>query len=123
MKIQELRGVEEDIIEEVSKQQDNSVVIEGSTLTEKLIQSRFIHKKIGKILIEIKNSMVTLMKVSKLYKPLSVRAAKFFYLIMDMVKLNNMYQFTHDWFKDFFQDFLNHCRWPSESNQKRTTES
>ena len=66
--------------------------------------------------------MIMLMKVSKLYKPLSVRAAKFFYLIMDLVKLNNMYQFTHEWFKEFFQDFLNNCRWPPGS-QKRNTES
>ena len=62
--------------------------------------------------------MIIMMKVSKLYKPLSIRAAKFFYLIMELVKLNNMYQFTHEWFKKFFQDFLNHCRW-----QKQTTES
>ena len=48
-------------------------------------------KSIGKSLIEIKNTMKILMRASKIYKPISVRAAKFFYLIADLVKLNNLY--------------------------------
>ena len=48
-------------------------------------------KQIGKSLMEIKNAMTILMRTAKIYKPVSVRAAKFFYLITDLVKLNNMY--------------------------------
>ena len=55
------------------------------------------------MLIEIKKSMDGLIKISKFYKPLTVRAAKFFFLSQDLVKLNPLYQFTHSWFKDFFQ--------------------
>ena len=97
-----LRDVEDSIITEVSKDQSTDAMIDAGILTEKLVQSRIMAKSIGKSLIEIKNAMTILMRTSKIYKPLSVRAAKFFYLCADLVKLNNMYQFTHEWFKDFF---------------------
>ena len=61
--------------------------------------------------MEIKNAMNLLMKTSKIYKPISVRAAKFFYLIADLVKLNNMYQFTHEWFFEFFRNLLAKFPW------------
>ena len=99
-----LRDVEDQIINEVSKNEDANKIIEANKLTEMLVSSRINAKNIGKSLMEIKNSMVHMMRVSRLYKPLSVRAAKFFYLIMDLSKLNNMYQFTHEWFKKFFAD-------------------
>ena len=97
-------------------------MIDAGILTEKLVQSRIFAKSIGKSLIEIKNSMTLLMRTSKIYKPVSVRAAKFFYLITDLVKLNNMYQFTHEWFFDFF---VNQCLrrfWPKcmqDTNQSK----
>ena len=98
----QLHDVEDVIIREVSKSQDVKSMIDAGILTEKLVQSRIIAKSIGKSLMEIKNAMTTLMRTSKIYKSISVRAAKFFYLIADLVKLNNMYQFTHEWFFDFF---------------------
>ena len=63
-------------------------------------------KSIGRSMMEIKNAMTILMRTSKIYKPISVRAAKFFYLISDLVKLNNMYQFTHEWFFEFFRNLI-----------------
>ena len=101
-----LREVEDVIIEEVSKEQDYEVIISSGILTDKLVMSRTHGKQIGKTTVCISNSMSQMMKKSKMYKSLSVRAAKYFYLIVDLVKLNNMYQFTHEWFKKFFQDFL-----------------
>ena len=86
-------------------------MIESGILTEKLVQSRIIAKQIGKSLMEIKNAMTILMRTSKVYKPLSVRAAKFFFLIADLVKLNNMYQFTHDWFLQFFAQQISKFNW------------
>ena len=68
-------------------------------------------KAIGKSLIEIKNAMTVLMRQSKIYKSLSVRAAKFFYMINDLKKLNSMYQFTHEWFINFFRGMLKKFRW------------
>ena len=70
-----------------------------------------MNKSIGKSLIEIKNSMTILMRQSTIYKPISVRAAKFFYLIADLHKLNNMYQFTHEWFLDFFKKLVKSFHW------------
>lgn len=66
-------------------------MIDNGILAEKLVQSRIIAKSIGKSLMHIKNSMTVLLQTSKIYKPISVRAAKFFYLITALVKLNNMY--------------------------------
>ena len=50
--------------------------------------------------------MKMLMRTSKLYKPISVRAAKFYYLVADLVKLSNMYQFTQEWFITFFKGVI-----------------
>ena len=107
----QLKAIEDVIIEEVTSDKDTKSVIEGGTLTEKLQQSRIMSKQIGKSLIEIKNAMTILMRTAKIYKPVSVRAAKFFYLISDLVKLNNMYQFTHEWFFSFFNQQLEKFPW------------
>ena len=90
----------------MSKDQDPKAMIDAGILTDKLVQSRIMAKQIGKSLIEIKNAMSLMMTTSKIYKPVSVRAAKFFYLISDLVKLNNMYQFTHEWFFTFFRNLV-----------------
>ena len=52
--------------------------------------------------MEINNSMKILMQISKIYKPVSQRASKYFFVAFDLVKINNMYQFTHEWFVGFF---------------------
>ena len=109
--IKSLRDVEDAIIEEVSRAQDPTLLIEEGILTDKLVQSRIFQKSIGKSLMEIKNAMTLLMRTSKIYKPISVRAANFFYLIADLSKLNVMYQFTHEWFFDFFRNLLARFPW------------
>ena len=86
-----MREVEDDIIQEVSQKQDYTTIISGGILTDKLVSSRTHAKMIGKTRVNINNSMTAMMKRSKMYKALSVRAAKYFYLIVDLVKLNNMY--------------------------------
>ena len=35
-----------------------------------------------------------------------MRAARFFFVSNDLVKLNSMYQFTHEWFLGFFKKLL-----------------
>ena len=65
---------------------------------EKLIESKQVTKATGRTLLEINNAMKILMNTSKVYKPLSMRAAKYFFLVNDLVKLNELYQFTHEWF-------------------------
>ena len=79
-----MRAVEDVIIAEVGKEQETKVMIDAGILTDKLVQSRIMAKSIGKSLMEIKNAMTILMRTSKIYKPVSVRAAKFFYLIADL---------------------------------------
>ena len=54
-------------------------------------------KQTGKTLLEIQNSMKLLMETSKLYRPVSARAAKFFFVANDLVKLN----------KELIIEFLN----------------
>ena len=39
----------------------------------------------------INNAMKQLMSTSKIYKPVSLRAARFFFVANDLVKLNHMY--------------------------------
>lgn len=46
------------------------------------------------------------MEQSKSYKFVSVRAAKFFFLAAEMVKINPMYQFTHEWFLEFIKSII-----------------
>ena len=70
------------------------------------MESRTVTKQTGKTLMEINNSMKLLMATSKLYKPVSQRASKFFFVANDLVKLNNMYQFTHEWFIGFFRQLV-----------------
>lgn len=97
-------------------------MIEAGVLTDKLVQSRVMQKSIGKSLMEIKNAMTMLMRTSKLYKPISVRAAKFFYLIADLSKLNNMYQFTHEWFFDFFRALVRKFPWRMYASSAKNKE-
>ena len=70
-------------------------------LIDKLIESRCMSKKIGKSLIEIRRAMEILMKTSQTYKPFTVRAARYFFIVQDLEKLNPLYQFTHKQFYDF----------------------
>ena len=66
--------------------------------------------------------MTILMNMSKIYKPVSVRAAKFFYLITDLVKLNNMYQFTHEWFFTFFRNMVQNYHFMRNENSSKVKE-
>ena len=71
-----------------------------------MTESRKISKIIGKQLLEINKAMKMLLETSKHYKPVSMRAARFFFVSNDLVKLNSMYQFTHEWFLGFFKKLL-----------------
>ena len=53
--------------------------------------------------MEINKAMKLLLETSKNYKPVSVRAARFFFVSNDLIKLNPMYQFTHSWFLSYFK--------------------
>jgi hypothetical protein len=72
--------------------------------------------------MEIKNAMTILMRTGKIYKPISVRAAKFFYLCADLVKLNTLYQFTHEWFFAFFLDLVRKFPWRTYANSPKNRE-
>ena len=104
--IKRLKTIEDDILEELKKNQPQEMLIKREHLIEKLMESRTVSKQTGKTLTEINNSMKILMQTSKLYKPVSQRAAKFFFVANDLVKLNNMYQFTHEWFISFFSKLV-----------------
>ena len=70
------------------------------------MESRKITGQTSKTLIEINCAMYTLIETSKMYKPVSQRAAKFFFIANELFKLNNMYQFTHEWFIGFFNKLV-----------------
>ena len=59
------------------------------------------------------------MRASKIYKPISVRAAKFFFMIADLVKLNNLYQFTHEWFLAIFVRLVREFPWSIYKNKEK----
>ena len=50
--------------------------------------------------------MDELVEVSKLYKSISMRAARYFFTATDLIKLNKMYLFTNEWFFTFFYKLL-----------------
>ena len=50
--------------------------------------------------------MKNLLIRSQAYKPLSIRAAKYFFVVNDMVKMNSLYQFTHEWFIEFYTEII-----------------
>ena len=82
------------------------------------MESRQVTKQTGKTLLEINHAMQVLLATSKMYKPVSTRAAKFFFVANDIVKLNNMYQFTHEWFISFFTKLVQETI-IDDSSQKR----
>ena len=104
--IRRLKGIEDEILEELTAGKPQDSLILDDFLIDKLLESRNVTKQTGKTLLEIQNSMKLLMETSKLYRPVSARAAKFFFVANDLVKLNNMYQFTHEWFIGFFGDLV-----------------
>ena len=71
-----------------------------------LLDIKSVSKKIGKSLIDINESMEQLVEVSKAYKSISMRAARFFFVSVDLIKLNSMYLFTREWFFSFFTKLL-----------------
>ena len=89
--IRRLKGIEDEILEELTEDKPQDSLILDDFLIEKLLESRNVTKQTGKTLLEIQNSMKLLMETSKLYRPVSARAAKFFFVANDLVKLNNMY--------------------------------
>ena len=95
------------------------MLIKREFLIEKLMESRTVTKQTGKTLMEINNSMKLLMQTSKLYKPVSQRAAKFFFVANDLVKLNNMYQFTHEWFISFFSELVSRTLIDDNTQKKK----
>ena len=59
-------------------------------------------------------------EVSSVYKPAADRVKQFFFLSMDLKKLNLMYVFTHEWFLSIFVEKVkdlhrteakNKCEW------------
>ena len=97
-------------------------MIDAGVLSEKLAQSRMLSKNIGKSLMEINNAMKKLIRTGTIYKPISVRAANFYYLIAELAKLDIMYQFTQEWFLEFFRELLVSFGWEAHCNvdHKRT---
>lgn len=95
------------------------MLIKREHLIEKLMESRTVTKQTGKTLMEINNAMKLLMTTSKMYKPVSMRAAKFYFVANDIVKLNNMYQFTHEWFIGFFTKLVSETIIDDTNKQKK----
>ena len=120
--IKRLKVIEDDILEELKKDQPPEQLIKRDTLIEKLMESRSVTKQTGKTLIEIKSAMKSLIETSEMYKPVSQRAAKFFFVANDLFKLNNMYQFTHEWFIGFFSKLVNETI-IDDTNEKKKLES
>ena len=102
----DLKNIEDKILYELTQPQYDDDLIARDILIEKLLDSKIISKKIGKGLIEIQNSMEELLEVSKMYKGISMRAARYFFISADLIKLNTMYLFTHEWFFSFFNKLL-----------------
>ena len=101
-----LKVIEDEILWELQRPQDQEELINKEILIGKLTTSRKISKIIGRQLLEINKAMKLLLEVSKSYKPVSMRAARFFFVSNDLVKLNSMYQFTHEWFLGFVKKLL-----------------
>ena len=51
-----------------------------------------------------------LIEVSKYYKGISIRAARYFFIATELIKLNSMYLFTDGWFFGFFAKLLNNYK-------------
>ena len=51
-----------------------------------------------------------LIEVSKYYKGISIRAARYFFIATELIKLNSMYLFTDGWFFGFFAKLLNNSK-------------
>ena len=59
--IKRLKTIEDDILEELKKNQPQEMLIKREHLIEKLMESRTVSKQTGKTLTEINNSMKILM--------------------------------------------------------------
>ena len=69
--------------------------------------------------MEINKAMKLLLETSKNYKSVSVRAARFFFVSNDLIKLNPMYQFTHEWFLGYFKQLLSRIVQSEHMNTKK----
>lgn len=66
--IKRLKSIEDDILEELKKNQPLDMLLKKEFLIEKLMESRIVTKQTGKTLLEINNAMKLLMHTSKMYK-------------------------------------------------------
>ena len=69
--IKRLKVIEDEILEELKKDQPQEMLIKREHLIEKLMESRTVTKQTGKTLLEINGAMKTLLATSKLYRPVS----------------------------------------------------
>ena len=104
-----MRKEEDAILTELAKDKAILDLVTESDLAIKLEESKIMSKRIGKSILKIRSSMQTLMKTGKIYKPFTVRAAQFFFIVQGLEKLNPMYQFTHQWFEEFILNQVKTC--------------
>ena len=98
----QLRLTEDKILEKLTLPQYDDELIAREELIKQLIQSKTISKRIGRALKHVNKAMEEHAEASRLYKGISIRAARYFFVASALTKLNSMYIFTHEWFFVFF---------------------
>lgn len=104
--MEKLKLIESQILDELNRNGSAKEIMDRGVLIERLLESRAVAKNLGKSIVQINKAVKHLMDSSKTYKFVSVRAAKFFFLAAELVKINPMYQFTHEWFLEFLKTII-----------------
>ena len=53
---------------------------------------------------------------------MTLRASKFYFVASDIIKLNNMYHFTAEWFRDFFKSLIKESNIKMDDTDKKRKE-
>lgn len=100
----QLRECEEALLKELNESSGN--ILENKALLDSLTQTKMKSATIAEKLEESVNLQISLDRDRDAYLPLAQAAAQIFFVISDLVKVNNMYQFSLAAFLQLFQTAL-----------------
>ena len=93
-----LRDIEEKILHGLTKNDEISAILEDDELINVLDESKVISDEIK---IRMKESVVTEKEIDETrnnYRPVAFRAQVLFFTIVDLAVVNDMYQYSLQWF-------------------------
>lgn len=102
--IKVLKELEDKILESLSR--DIEGLLGDESLIATLTESKKTSKQIGQNLQVVNRASIVLLKSRGIYTPAAFRAAVLYFLVSDLSKVEQMYQFSLKWYIDIFTEVL-----------------